>query len=253
MKRTVSILLFINILFICDLSAQVALKGEVIDKETSEPLSFASVILKSTKDSLCVKSTITDLNGLYSFQNVKTGNYMLIFDLLGYNSKTEMIRITLPSTGYAISRKDTLSCKAFVLDDVTISAVRTQQTSDRRIFTFSRNDLEQVYGSLDLIDTETKFKEDDSLKGSTPYSASKASADLLCLSYYHTYKFPITITRCSNNYGPYQFPEKLIPLIINNVLNNQKVSVHGLGDHVRDWIYVEDHVRGIELVFILAG
>ena len=160
MKRTVSILLFINILFICDLSAQVALKGEVIDKETSEPLSFASVILKSTKDSLCVKSTITDLNGLYSFQNVKTGNYMLIFDLLGYNSKTEMIRITLPSTGYAISRKDTLSCKAFVLDDVTISAVRTQQTSDRRIFTFSRNDLEQVYGSLDLLKTLPILRED---------------------------------------------------------------------------------------------
>lgn len=160
MKRTVLILLFINILFICDLSAQVALKGEVIDKETSEPLSFASVILKSTKDSLSVKSTITDLNGLYSFQNVKTGNYMLIFDLLGYNSKTEMIKITLPSTGYAISRKDTLSCKAFALDGVTISAVRTQQTSDRRIFTFSRNDLEQVYGSLDLLKTLPILRED---------------------------------------------------------------------------------------------
>jgi dTDP-glucose 4,6-dehydratase len=113
---------------------------------------------------------------------------------------------------------------------------------------FHQVSTDEVYGSLDLEDDKTKFTEEFPLKGSTPYSASKASADLLCLSYYHTYKYPITISRCSNNYGYYQFPEKLIPLVVNNVLNNKKVTIHGTGDHIRDWIYVEDHIKGIELV-----
>lgn len=146
--------------FVCDLHAQVVFQGEVIDEETSEPLSFVSVILRSTKDSLYVKSTITDMNGFYSFQNVKIGNYMLVLDLLGYSSKTEMVRITFPSAGYAISRKDTLSCKAFELDDAIVSASGVRQTSDRRIFTFTKDDLKQVYGSLDLLKMLPTLRED---------------------------------------------------------------------------------------------
>ena len=136
----------------------------------------------------------------------------------------------------------------FFMTNVIGTQVLLDASMKYKVKRFHQVSTDEVYGSIKLDDNETKFKETHPLKGSTPYSASKASADLLCLSYYHTYKYPITISRCSNNYGFYQFPEKLIPLVINNVLNNKKVTIHGLGDHIRDWIYVEDHVRGIELV-----
>ena len=83
------------------------------------------------------------------------------------------------------------------------------------------------------------------LKPSNPYSASKASADVIALSYYTTHKFPIIVTRCSNNYGPYQYPEKLIPLSINKVNTHSKIPIYGNGQQIRDWIYVDDHCRGI--------
>ena len=92
------------------------------------------------------------------------------------------------------------------------------------------------------------FTEKTPLDPRSPYSASKAGADHIVLAYGETYKMPITITRCSNNYGPYHFPEKLIPLMIKNVLEGKKLSVYGKGDNVRDWLYVEDHCKGIDLV-----
>ena len=92
------------------------------------------------------------------------------------------------------------------------------------------------------------FTEKTSLDPRSPYSASKASADHIVIAYGETYKMPINITRCSNNYGPYHFPEKLIPLMIKNVLESKKLPVYGKGDNVRDWLYVEDHCKGIELV-----
>ena len=82
----------------------------------------------------------------------------------------------------------------------------------------------------------------------SPYSASKASSDMLVKAYMDTYKFPANITNCSNNYGPYQFPEKLIPLIINNALQGKKLPVYGDGKNVRDWLYVDDHAKGIDMV-----
>lgn len=104
---------------------------------------------------------------------------------------------------------------------------------------------DEVYGSLG----ETGyFTEITPLNPHSPYSASKASADLIVNSYYDTYGMPINITRCSNNYGPYQFPEKLIPLLINNCLNKKSLPVYGDGLNVRDWLYVEDHCRAIDLV-----
>jgi dTDP-glucose 4,6-dehydratase len=92
------------------------------------------------------------------------------------------------------------------------------------------------------------FTEDTPLHTSSPYSASKASADLLVLSYYRTYGLPVTISRCSNNYGPYHFPEKLIPLMIVNALHHKTLPVYGTGENVRDWLYVEDHCRAIDLI-----
>lgn len=107
---------------------------------------------------------------------------------------------------------------------------------------------DEVYGDLPLDRPDLFFTETTPLHTSSPYSASKASADLLVQAYHRTYKLPTTISRCSNNYGPYHFPEKLIPLMIANALNDKKLPVYGKGENVRDWLYVEDHCSAIDLI-----
>ncbi len=111
-------------------------------------------------------------------------------------------------------------------------------------------DLKQVIGSRSNLKTFGKrfFTEESPLAPRSPYSASKTSADLITLAYHETYGLPINITRCSNNYGPYHFPEKLIPLIIKNILEGKPLPVYGKGLNVRDWLYVEDHCKGIDMV-----
>lgn len=111
---------------------------------------------------------------------------------------------------------------------------------------FLQVSTDEVYGSLGK---EGLFTEHTPLSPNSPYSSSKASADMMALSFYHTFGMPVVITRCSNNYGPFQFPEKLIPLIVLNCLNNKKLPVYGDGMNVRDWIYVIDHNKAINLVF----
>ena len=103
---------------------------------------------------------------------------------------------------------------------------------------------DEVYGSIQ----EGAFREADPLRPSSPYSASKAGSDLLALAYHATHGLPVAVTRCSNNYGPYQFPEKLIPLFVTNLLEGEKVPVYGSGKNVREWIYVLDHCRAVDLV-----
>lgn len=107
---------------------------------------------------------------------------------------------------------------------------------------------DEVYGDLPLDRPDLFFTEETPIHTSSPYSASKASADLLVLAYHRTYGLPVTISRCSNNYGPYHFPEKLIPLMIANVLNDKPLPVYGDGKNVRDWLYVEDHCSAIDLI-----
>ena len=107
---------------------------------------------------------------------------------------------------------------------------------------------DEVYGDLPLDRPDLFFTEATPIHTSSPYSSSKASADLLVLAYYRTYGLPVTISRCSNNYGPYQFPEKLIPLMIINALHDKPLPVYGDGQNVRDWLYVEDHCRAIDLI-----
>lgn len=107
---------------------------------------------------------------------------------------------------------------------------------------------DEVYGDLPLDRPDLFFTEETPLHASSPYSASKASADLLVLAYYRTYGLPVTLSRCSNNYGPYHFPEKLIPLMIANALNGKSLPVYGTGENVRDWLYVEDHCKAIDLI-----
>lgn len=107
---------------------------------------------------------------------------------------------------------------------------------------------DEVYGDLPLDRPDLFFTEETPLHTSSPYSASKASADLLVLAYHRTFDLPITISRCSNNYGPYHFPEKLIPLMITNALAGRSLPVYGSGENVRDWLYVSDHCQAIDMI-----
>lgn len=107
---------------------------------------------------------------------------------------------------------------------------------------------DEVYGDLPIDRPDLFFTEETPLHTSSPYSSSKASADLLVLAYYRTYGLPVSISRCSNNYGPYHFPEKLIPLMIINALHDKELPVYGEGLNIRDWLYVEDHCKAIDLV-----
>ena len=126
---------------------------------------------------------------------------------------------------------------------VLLDACRKHQT-----LRFHQVSTDEVYGDLPLGRPDLQFTEVTPLNASSPYSASKASADLLVLAYHRTYDLPVTISRCSNNYGPYQFPEKLIPLMIANALQDKPLPVYGTGKNVRDWLYVEDHCRAIDLI-----
>lgn len=112
---------------------------------------------------------------------------------------------------------------------------------------FIQVSTDEVYGSLGA---KGSFSEESPLSPNSPYSASKASADLLCRSYYTTYNLPVLITRCSNNFGPYQFPEKLIPLLITNAFEDKIIPIYGDGLNVRDWLYVTDHCRALEFVLL---
>lgn len=107
---------------------------------------------------------------------------------------------------------------------------------------------DEVYGDLPLDRPDLKFTELTPIHTSSPYSSSKAGADLQVMAYYRTYGLPVTISRCSNNYGPYQFPEKLIPVVISKALKNEKIPVYGRGENVRDWIHVIDHNIGVDMI-----
>ena len=116
------------------------------------------------------------------------------------------------------------------------------------IMRYHQVSTDEVYGDLPLDRPDLFFTEDTPLHTSSPYSASKASADLLVMAYHRTYGLPVTISRCSNNYGPYHFPEKLIPLMIINALHDKPLPVYGEGINVRDWLYVKDHCSAIDLI-----
>lgn len=113
---------------------------------------------------------------------------------------------------------------------------------------FHQVSTDEVYGDLPLDRPDLFFTEETPIRTSSPYSASKASADLLVLAYSRTYGLPVSISRCSNNYGPYHFPEKMIPLMIINALHDKPLPVYGKGENVRDWLYVEDHCAAIDLI-----
>jgi dTDP-glucose 4,6-dehydratase len=132
----------------------------------------------------------------------------------------------------------------FVITNVLGTQVLLDAALHQGVKQFIHISTDEVYGSID----SGSFSENDNLHPSSPYSASKAASDLLVLSYYTTHGLPTLITRCTNNFGPYQYPEKLIPLFITNLLQGKKVPIYGTGRNVRDWIYVRDHCLAIEFL-----
>lgn len=141
-----------------------------------------------------------------------------------------------------------LDPEVFVKTNVLGTLVLLDASKKFQVKRFHQVSTDEVYGDLPIDRTDLFFTEETPLHTSSPYSSSKASADLFVLSYYRTYGLPVTISRCSNNYGPYHFPEKLIPLMIIRALNNEKLPVYGNGSNVRDWLHVKDHCSAINLI-----
>ena len=132
----------------------------------------------------------------------------------------------------------------FIKTNVEGTQVLLDRALECNIKNFVQISTDEVYGSIN----KGKFNENNKLEPNNPYSASKASADLLLKAYHNTYNLPVNITRSSNNYGPYQYPEKLIPLFITNIMQDKKIPLYGDGENIRDWIYVKDNCKAIDLV-----
>ena len=133
---------------------------------------------------------------------------------------------------------------AFVKTNILGTYTLLEAARQHALHRFIHISTDEVYGSI----PEGSFRETDVLSPSSPYSSSKAGSDLLALSYFTTFNLPVIVTRCTNNFGPYQFPEKLIPLFVTNLIDGKKVPVYGTGKNVRDWIHVDDHCQAVDLL-----
>jgi dTDP-glucose 4,6-dehydratase len=162
--------------------------------------------------------------------------------LVGRLLEEERIEAVMHLAAESHVDRSILAPAAFVETNVSGTQVLLEAARRAGVRRFLHVSTDEVYGSLGPTGL---FTEESPLAPSSPYSASKASSDLLALAYAHTFELPVVVTRCSNNYGPYQFPEKLIPLLIANALRDMPLPVYGDGQNVRDWIHVEDHGRGL--------
>jgi dTDP-glucose 4,6-dehydratase len=136
----------------------------------------------------------------------------------------------------------------FLMTNILGTQVLLDMARKYQVKRYHQVSTDEVYGDLPLDRKDLFFTESTPIHTSSPYSASKASSDLLVQAYHRTYKLPVTISRCSNNYGPYHFPEKLIPLVISRAMKDESIPVYGKGENVRDWLYVEDHCEAIDLI-----
>ena len=141
-----------------------------------------------------------------------------------------------------------LNPHVFINTNILGTQILLEASKEYGVLRYHQVSTDEVYGDLPLDRPDLCFKEDTPIHTSSPYSSSKASADLFVLAYYKTFGLPVTISRCSNNYGPYHFPEKLIPLIISRALADENVPIYGKGDNIRDWLHVEDHCSAIDLI-----
>ena len=167
-------------------------------------------------------------------------------DLVNYIFEKHQIKFVINFAAESHVDRSILGSEIFYRTNVIGTNVLLETARRYEVEKFIQISTDEVYGSLGL---EGFFTEKTPLSPNSPYSSSKAAADMMALSFHHTYGMPVVITRCSNNYGQYQFPEKLIPLMIINALNNKKLPVYGDGMNVRDWIYVIDHNKAIDIVF----
>ncbi len=167
-------------------------------------------------------------------------------DLVNYIFEKHQIKFVINFAAESHVDRSILGSEIFYRTNVIGTNVLLETARKYEVEKFMQISTDEVYGSLGL---EGLFTEKTPLSPNSPYSSSKAAADMMALSFHHTYGMPVVITRCSNNYGQYQFPEKLIPLMIINALNNKKLPVYGDGMNVRDWIYVIDHNKAIDMVF----
>jgi len=177
----------------------------------------------------------------YTFVKGDIGNFELVRNLF---EKYE-IKFVINFAAESHVDRSILGSGIFYRTNVIGTNVLLELSRKFKVEKFIQISTDEVYGSLGK---EGLFTEKSPLSPNSPYSSSKAAADIMALAFHHTYELPVVVTRCSNNYGPYQFPEKLIPLMIINSLNNNKLPVYGDGLYVRDWIFVDDHNGAIDLV-----
>lgn len=200
-------------------------------------------------DALTYAGNLDNLNSLrdnsrYQFVQGSITNESLVNDLV---SKVDLIINFAAESHVDRSIKDS---GVFIQTNVEGTRVLLEAAKNQGMIRFHQVSTDEVFGSLEL--ESEKFNEKTPYNPRSPYSASKAAADHLVRSYFHTYGLPVTISNCSNNYGPYQFPEKLIPLFITNLIEGKKIPVYGEGKNIRDWIHVDDHNRGIEKIIELG-
>jgi dTDP-glucose 4,6-dehydratase len=196
-------------------------------------------------DKLTYAGNLENLSGMeekknYSFVRADITNAMQMKKLFGEFKPDRVVNFAAESH----VDRSIAAPGAFLKTNFLGVAVLLNCALEHNVERFVQISTDEVYGSI----SRGKFNEDSTLKPSNPYSASKAAADGLVMAYYKTYELPVVITRSSNNYGPYQFPEKFIPLVIFNAMENKKIPVYGDGLQVRDWLYVEDNCRAIDLV-----
>ena len=179
----------------------------------------------------------------YDFVQGDIGDRPLVMDLLSGHGFDAVVNFAAESH---VDRSIN-DPSPFVTTNVLGAQSLLECARQRKVERFVHISTDEVYGTLG---DDGKFTETTPLAPNSPYSASKAGADLMCRAYFETYGFPVLVTRCSNNYGPYQFPEKLIPLMYMNAREDRPLPVYGDGGNVRDWIYVDDHCLGVELTLL---
>jgi dTDP-glucose 4,6-dehydratase len=214
---------------------------------------FINYILNSRKDIFIVNlDKLTYAGNLQNLTVVeKNPNYVFVKgdivndELVSYLFQKYEITHVINFAAESHVDRSILGSEIFFRTNVLGTNVLLENAKRFGVEKFIQISTDEVYGSLG---SEGLFEETTPLQPNSPYAASKAAADMMALAFHHTYHVPVVITRCSNNYGPYQFPEKLIPLMIINSLNNKKLPVYGDGMNVRDWIYVIDHNKAVELV-----
>jgi dTDP-glucose 4,6-dehydratase len=214
---------------------------------------FINYILSNRKDIFVVNlDKLTYAGNLQNLKDVeKNPNYTFVKgdivndELVGFIFKKYEITHVINFAAESHVDRSILGSEIFFRTNVLGTNVLLENAKRFGVEKFIQISTDEVYGSLG---PEGQFEETTPLQPNSPYAASKAAADMMALAFHHTYHVPVVITRCSNNYGPYQFPEKLIPLMIINSLNNKKLPVYGDGMNVRDWIYVIDHNKAVELV-----